>query len=124
MKYIACMIVFGLLAVSCQSAVLLKVRSQAQDDLECDEVEIQDVTTRVAGERPNIEYEQRFMLVKGCEKQKVYECRGTEGEAYPSTPEGHASSPRGVTTGPWKCWTIGDELPDERSVEEERIPRP
>jgi hypothetical protein len=124
MKWLACMLVSGLLAVSCQSAVFFKVRSQAQEDLECEEVEILDVTARVAGNRPNLEYEQRYMLVKGCERQKVYECRGTEGEAYPSVPEGAASSPRGVTTGPWKCWIIGNELPDERSVEEERIPRP
>jgi hypothetical protein len=114
----------GLLISSCQSAVFFKVRNQAQADLECEEVEILDVTARVAGERPNLEYEQRFMLVKGCEKQRVYECRGTEGEAYPSVPEGYASSPRGVSTGPWNCWSIGDTLPDERSVEEERIPRP
>lgn len=114
----------GFLAVSCQSAVFFKVRNQAQADLGCDEVEIQDVTARVAGDRPNLEYEQRFMLVKGCERQKVYECRGTEGETYPSAPEGHASNPRGVTTGPWKCWSIGDTLPDERSVGEEKIPRP
>lgn len=124
MKWLACMLVSGLLAVSCQSAVFFKVRSQAQEDLECEEVEILDVTARVAGDRPNLEYEQRYMLVKGCERQKVYECRGTEGEAYPSAPEGAASSPRGVTTGPWRCWIIGNELPDERSVEEERIPRP
>ena len=124
MKLIVGIVFSGLLAASCQSAVLFKVRNQAQDDLECEDVEIVDVTGRVAGERPNLEYEQRYMLVKGCERQKVYECRGTEGEAYPSTPEGHAASPRGVTTGPWKCWIIGDELPDERSVEEERIPRP
>jgi hypothetical protein len=124
MKWIACMAVSGFLAVSCQSAVLFKVRSQAQEDLGCEEVEIHDVTARVAGERPNLEYEQRFMLVKGCKRQKVYECRGREGEAYPSVPKGHASSPRGVTTGPWKCWSIGDTLPDERSVGEERIPRP
>ena len=109
---------------SCQSAVYLKVRSQAQEDLGCKQVKIQDVTGRVAGERPNIEYEQRFMLVKGCERKSLYECRGTQGEAYPSAPQGHASSHRGVTTGPWKCWSIGDKLPDERSVEEERIPRP
>lgn len=124
MKWIACMAVSGLLAAACQSAVFFKVRSQAQKDLECNQVEILDVTRRVAGDRPDLEYEQRFMLVKGCERQRVYECRGTEGEAYPSAPEGHASSPRGVTTGPWKCWSIGETLPSERSIEEERIPRP